>query len=253
MKIESTLSAALRLLMLGASCALIFSALPAQAQEAQIRKAFSERLPGLPKIDEVNKTPIPGLYEVRIGTELIYSDETGNYLMQGKLIDTKTREDLTAARIDKLTAIDFASLPMKDAMVMKKGNGSRKLVIFADPNCIYCKRFEKDLEAVNNVTVYTFLYPILGGDSPEKSRDIWCSKDAMGSWQKWMLDGTAPQRSMSSSCDTPMERNLALGKKYRVTGTPAIVFEDGTRAPGAISAAEVEKKLAATAASRAKS
>jgi thiol:disulfide interchange protein DsbC len=110
---------------------------------------------------------------------------------------------------------------------------------------VYCKRFEKDLLAVKDVTVYTFLYPILGGDSPEKSRDIWCSKDSGMAWQKWMVDGTKPARSMGA-CETPMERNLALGHKYRVNGTPAIIFEDGSRSPGAITAEQVEKKLATT-------
>ena len=238
---RSTLSAAVSLVVL----ALSLTTGSVFAQEAQIRKNLAERLPGLPKVDEVTKTPIPGLYEVRIGTEIVYSDEQGNYLLQGKIIDTKTREDVTAARIDKLTAIDFAALPMKDAMVSKKGNGARKLVIFADPNCIYCKRFEKDMQALNNVTVYTFLYPILGGDSPEKSRDIWCSKNSAVTWEKWMVDGTAPPKSMGA-CDTPMERNLELGRKYRVNGTPAIVFEDGSRVPGAMTADQVEKRLATT-------
>lgn len=238
-------AASARALLAALLLAAGFAATSAYAQEAQIRKNLAARLPQLPKIDEVVKTPIPGLYEVRFGTEIVYSDETGSYLVQGKIIDTKTRTDLTAARIDKLTTVDFASLPLKDAMVRKFGNGSRKLVVFADPNCVYCKRFEKDLLAVKDVTVYTFLYPILGGDSPEKSRDIWCSKDSGMAWQKWMVDGTKPARSMGA-CETPMERNLALGHKYRVNGTPAIIFEDGSRSPGAITAEQVEKKLAAT-------
>jgi thiol:disulfide interchange protein DsbC len=241
MLLKSALSSALGLLILAMSCL----ALPAAAQEAQIRKSLAERLPNLPKIDEVVKTAIPGLYEVRIGTEIVYSDEQGNYLLQGTLIDTKSRENLTAARIEKLTTIDFAALPLNDAMVLKKGTGARKLVIFADPNCGYCKRFEQDLRAVDNVTVYTFLFPILGGDSPEKSRDIWCSKDASATWQKWMLDGKTPPRAMGS-CETPLERNLALGRKYRVTGTPSIVFEDGSRVPGAITAEQLEKRLVTT-------
>jgi thiol:disulfide interchange protein DsbC len=216
----------------------------AHAQEAQIRKNFAERLPNIPKIDEVTKTPIPGVYEVRIGTDIIYSDETGNFLLQGSLIDTRTREDLTQARVSKLTAIDFAALPVKDAMVWKQGTGARKIVVFADPNCGYCKAFEKSLQSVKDVTVYTFLFPILGGDSPEKSRDIWCSKDASTAWRKWMLDGARPPQSMGK-CDTPMERNLALGRKYKLTGTPSIVFEDGTRVPGALNAEQLEKRLVA--------
>ena len=218
----------------------------AQADEAAIRKNLAERLPDLPKIDEVAKTPIPGLYELRIGTDILYADENGDHLIQGSVLDSRTRTDLTQARIDRLTAIDFGSLPLKDAVVWKQGSGARKLVVFADPNCGYCKRFEKDLANVKDVTVYTFLYPILGGDSPEKSRNIWCAKDATRVWRDWMVDGKAPPRA-ADKCDTSaLERNAALGRKHRVTGTPALVFEDGTRVPGALPAAQVEKRLAAT-------
>lgn len=218
----------------------------ASAQEALIRKRLAERLPDLPKIDEVIKTPIPGLYEVRIGNQVIYSDELGNYVIQGNLIETRTRTDLTQARIDKLTAIDVATLPLKDAMVWKQGTGARRIFVFADPNCGYCKKFETDLQQVKDVTVYTFLYPILGGDSPEKSRDIWCAKDKVAVWRDWMIRGTAPMRSLGA-CDTSvLERNAALGKKYGVTGTPMLVFEDGKRVPGALPPEQIEKQLSAS-------
>ena len=147
------------------------------AQEAVVRKNLADRLPELKKIDEVAKTPIAGLFEVRVGNEIFYADEQGNYLIQGTILDTRTRTDLTQVRINKLTAFDFAALPLKDAIVWKQGSGARKLVVFADPNCGYCRRLEKDLSNVKDVAVYTFLYPILGGDSPDKVRDIWCAKD----------------------------------------------------------------------------
>jgi len=218
----------------------------ALAQEAVIRKNIADRLPDFPKIDEISKTPIPGLYELRMGSEVLYTDERGDHLIEGQLIDTKLRSNLTEARLNKLTAIDFASLPLKDAIVWKQGSGARRLVVFADPNCGYCKRFEKDLQNVKDVTVYTFLFPILGGDSPEKSRNIWCAKDNTAAWRDWMVKGTAPARSMGQ-CDTKaLERNVALGKKYRITGTPALVFEDGKRVPGALAADEVEKQLVAS-------
>jgi len=159
-----------------AACAAVLSQ-AALADDAAIRKNLAERLPNFPAIDEISKTAIPGVYEVRIGTDLFYSDEQGNHLIQGELIETKTRTNLTEARIARLTAIDFASLPLKDAIVWKRGTGARKVAVFADPNCGYCKKFERDAQQLKDVTVYTFLYPILGGDSPEKSRDIWCSKD----------------------------------------------------------------------------
>ena len=224
-------------------CAGAVLAHAAVAQEAVIRKNIAERLPDFPKIDEVSKTPIPGLYELRIGTEILYTDEHGDHVIEGHLIETKTRADLTTARIDKLTAIDFASLPLKDAIVWKQGTGARKLVVFADPNCGYCKKFEKEMQQVKDVTVYTFLYPILGGDSPDKSRDIWCAKDNSAVWRDWMIKGTAPVRSMAA-CDTAaLQRNVALGKKIRVNGTPALVFEDGKRVPGAMAPEQVEKQL----------
>lgn len=217
----------------------------AVADEAEIRKALSERLPNLPKIDEVRPAPIAGLFEVRIGSEVIYTDPKGQYIVQGEMIDTVSKKNLTQERIDKLTAIDFASLPLKDAIVWKQGNGKRRIAVFADPNCGYCKRFERDLQAVKDVTVYTFVIPILGGDSPEKARSIWCAKDNTASWRNWMLEGSTPARSMGHCDSSAIERNLAMAKKYRVNGTPAIVLEDGTRVPGAIPAAELEKRLAA--------
>jgi len=228
-----------------ALAALTLLAGPARADEADIRKTLTERFANLPKIDEVRPTPMPGIWEVRMGTELMYSDAKGTYLLQGVMIDTATHRNLTEERVDKLTAIDFASLPLKDAIVWKNGNGKRKIAVFADPNCGYCKRLEKDLVNVKDVTVYTFVIPILGGDSPEKSKSIWCAKDNTTVWRNWMVDGATPARLMGQCDASAIERNSALAKKHRVTGTPAIVFEDGSRAPGAIPAAEIERRLAA--------
>ena len=229
-----------------ALCAGLVMCSAALADEAAIRKNITERLPDFPKIDEVSKTPIPGIYELRVGADVLYTDELGNHLIEGQLIDTRSRNNLTEARIAKLTAIDFASLPLKDAIVWKQGTGARKLVVFADPNCGYCKKFEKDIQDIKDVTIYTFLYPILGGDSPEKSRNIWCAKDNTKAWRDWMLDGTTPQRSIGQ-CDTAaLQRNTALGRKHRVNGTPALVFEDGKRVPGAMSPGDVEKQLVAS-------
>lgn len=225
-----------------AACLLVGAAV---AQEAVIRKTIAERFPDLPKIDEVTKTPIPGLYEVRIGIEIYYSDEQGNYLLQGTLLDTKTKTNLTEARIEKLTAVAFDALPFKDAIVIKQGNGKRRLAVFVDPNCGYCKRFERDLLGVKDVTIYTFLYPILGPDSDDKSRSIWCSREAATTWRAWMVNNVAPPKHMGS-CDTAaLERNREFGRKHHVTGTPALFFENGTRKPGALPAEMVEKLLVA--------
>lgn len=216
--------------------------LAAGAQETAIRKTLSERIPQLEKIDEVSPTAMPGLYEVRVGTDVFYTDAKGNYLIQGELIDTKARRNLTEDRINKLTAVDFASLPVKDAFTIVRGDGKRKLAVFEDPNCGYCKRFERDLQNVNNVTVYLFLYPILSPDSAEKSRNIWCSKDRAAAWQDLMLRDKTPS---PVSCDTTaLQRNLAFGKKHKITGTPTLIFANGSRVPGAVGAQEVEKRLA---------
>ena len=215
------------------------------ADDAAIRKNISERVPDFPKIDEVTKTSIPGLYEIRIGTDILYTDEQGNYIIEGQLIETKTRTNLTEQRVAKLTAIDFKTLPLKDAMVWKQGTGERKLVVFADPNCGYCKKFERDLQSVKDVTVYTFLYPILGPDSTEKSKQIWCAKDNIKVWRDWMIKGTPI--ADSATCDTSvLSRNVALGRKHRITGTPGLVYEDGKMQPGAVGAEAVERQLVAS-------
>ncbi|NKM02244.1 DsbC family protein, partial [Rhizobium leguminosarum] len=194
----------------------------AHAQESAIRKALGSRIPQLQNIDEVRATPMPGLYEVRMGTDVFYTDAKGNYLIQGELIDTKARRNLTEDRINKLTQVDFASLPLQDAFTIVRGNGQRKLAVFEDPNCGYCKRFEKDLQNVDNVTVYLFLYPILSPDSAEKSRNIWCAKDRAAAWQDQMVRDKAPA---AASCDTAaLQRNLAFGKKHKITGTPTLIF-----------------------------
>jgi len=229
-----------------AALILAFSIAPAAfADEAAIRKNIGERVPQFPKIDEITKSPIPGIYELRIGTDLYYSDEQGNYIIEGQLVDTKTRVNLTEERIGKLTAIDFKSLPLKDAMVWKQGTGERKLVVFADPNCGYCKKFEKDLQAVKDVTVYTFLYPILGGDSPETSHQTCCATDNTNAWREGMVKGTMV--TDSPQCDTSaLQRNNAFGQSHRIRGTPGLVFEDGRSQAGAMSTEQIEKQLAAT-------
>ena len=224
--------------------ATLLVTLYASAQEATIRKNLGERLPQLVKIDEIRKGPMPGLFEVRVnGTDIFYTDAEGNYLLQGSLIDTKQHRNLTEERIDKLTAISFDALPFKDAFTIVRGNGKRKLAIFEDPNCGYCKRFERDLQKVDNITIYLFLYPILGADSNEKSKHIWCAKDKGKTWQDWMVREQLPP---ATNCDVAaLARNVALGQKHKISGTPTLVFADGTRVPGAIGVDEVEKHLMA--------
>ena len=214
----------------------------AAAQEATIRKNLAERIPQLQAIDEVSKSPMAGLYEVRVnGTEIYYTDAEANFLVQGSLIDTKQRRNLTEERVDKLTAINFEALPFKDAFTIVRGNGKRRLAVFQDPNCGYCKRFERDLQKLNHVTIHMFLYPILSADSNEKSKNIWCAKDRAKAWQDWMVRDQTPA---AANCDTSaIARNIDIGRKFKISGTPTLVFVDGSRVPGAISMAEVEKHL----------
>ena len=182
-------------------------------------------------------------YEVRVGTEIFYTDAEGNYLLHGNLLDTKARKNLTEERIEKLTAIDFKELNVKNAFTMVRGNGKRKIAVFEDPNCGYCKRFEKDLAKINNVTVHFFLIPILGADSVEKSRQIWCSADKVKTWNDWMQRDVTPKGAGSCNTDA-LTANLDFAKKYRITGTPTLVFEGGQRVPGAINAQQIEELLA---------
>jgi len=238
----------MRLFQIFISLALSFLLLPtawAQGEEAFIRKTLKERMPHIHPIDEVKRTPMPGLFELRVdGSEIYYTDTGGNFLIQGHLVDTKTQRDLTEERIQKILAVDFKSLPFKDAIVMVRGKGERKMAMFEDPNCGYCKRFERDLQSIDNVTVYLFLYPILGKDSLDKSKAIWCSKDPAKAWQDLMLRDQAP---VPTGCDTAaVKRNVDFGQKQRISGTPTTIFADGMRLSGAVEVAQIEKLLSST-------
>ena len=215
----------------------------AQGEEAVIRKNLKERMPHIQPIDEVRRTPMPGLFELRVdGSEIFYTDASGHFLLQGQLIDTRNQRNLTEERLQKITAIDFKSLPLKDAITWVRGNGERKIAVFEDPNCGYCKRFERDLNKVDNVTVYLFLYPILGKDSVDKSKSIWCAKDPAKTWLDWMVRDQLPA---PANCDAAsLKRNLEFGQKMKITGTPTTLLPDGTRIPGAIELAQIEKMLA---------
>lgn len=251
--IRATLAAALLALGLGAAAAgkdlsptqANAARMVPPAVDATLRKVLPERLPNFPKIDEISRTPMPGIFEVRIGNELLYTDAEGGFIITGEMVDTRTRRNLTEERIDKLTAIAFDQLPLKDAFTIVRGNGKRKLAVFEDPNCGYCKRFERDLQKVDNVTIYMFLYPILGPDSVEKSRAVWCAKDKGRAWQDFMVRNE-PLARPDASCDaSALARNTEFGRKHRITGTPTLVFVDGSRVPGAIATADIEKLLAA--------
>jgi thiol:disulfide interchange protein DsbC len=223
-----------------AACGLAAGA-QAQQAEATIRKNLSERIPQMGKIDEVTRSPMQGIWEVRIGSEIFYTDAQGNYILHGQLIDTRARRNLTEERIEKLSAVSFDSLPLKDAFTIVRGKGERRMAVFQDPNCGFCKRFERDTQKLENVTIYMFLYPILGNDSAEKSRNIWCAKDKAKAWTDWMVrDQLPPEATCDSSA---LARNVEFGRRHRINGTPTTIFADGTRVPGAVPLAQVEKHL----------
>lgn len=235
------------LLMVTALLCLLLVQTVVGAQEATIRKNLGARNPAWAKIDEVNKTPLPGLYEVRVGETLLYVDEQANYVIQGGgLFDTRTGVNLTEERLARLMAINFSSLPLQDAMVWQAGNGSRKMAVFVDPFCGPCRFLEVELQKLSDVTVYVFLYPSLGPASVKKSREIWCSRDNARVWLGWMLARQQPPLNFMSCDSSVLERNEAFGARHRITGTPAIIFQDGYRMPGATTADRLERQLRAS-------
>lgn len=236
-----------RLATLAATVAsMLLAAAPAAANEAAIRKALSERYPQL-KIDEIRRSPVAGIWEVRYdGVDILYSDATGDHIfVSGALVETRTRTDLTEQRIEKLLAVSWDRLPLKDGITIRQGSGARKLAVFVDPNCGYCRRFERDLATVKDVTVHVFLIPILGPDSVAKSRDIWCARDPAVAWRRYMLEGVQPSKAAASCNVDALDRNLAFSRTHRINGTPAVFFEDGSRRPGAIPAEQIEASLVA--------
>ena len=213
-----------------------------QSTEAQIQKRLQERIPEIGRIDEVRKTSMPGLYEIRVdGTELFYSDAKGDFLIRGELFDTKKRANLTQQRANTIMAIDWKELPLKDAFIIRKGKGQQQMAVFEDPNCGFCKRLEKELQALDNVTIHIFLYPVLGADSVRKSQAIWCAKDRSLAWENWMQQSKEPE---SSTCDTSaIDRNLEFGRKQKITGTPTLIMANGTRIPGYVTQKQIEEAL----------
>lgn len=209
---------------------LLLGALVAHANEAVIRKTLESRVQGI-KVESVVKTPYLGLWEVRIGDELLYTDEKVSYIFSGNVLDGRNMKNLTEERLQKLTAIKFEDLPFGQAFKVVRGNGKRQLAIFEDPNCGFCKRFEQDLAKLDDVTVHVFLYPILSQNSVDKSKAVWCSSDRAKAWSDIMLGSGAP--AVSRACENPVDKNLELGRKMRIDGTPTTFLPSGQRIVGA--------------------
>ena len=228
-------------ILLAALAGLSFGAF---ASEATVKSAFSKKYPEV-TVESVVKTPVAGIYEVFANGQMLYADETASYIfINANLVDTDKKSNLTEERMSKLTAIKFSDLPLNLAVKRVKGKGTRKLAYFGDPNCGYCKKFEQDLKAINDVTIYTFLYPVLGPDSTEKAKSIWCSRDKQKAWDDQLINGVAP--TAATTCDTSaIDKTLAFGRQKNITGTPTMFFIDGQRVPGAIPGEMIEQRLAA--------
>ena len=216
----------------------------ALADEASLKKALEAAYPKF-KIESVIKTPYTGLYEVFMGGQIIYTDEKLTFLIaEGRLVDPKTKKDITGERMEELTKIDFNTLPLDQAIKVVKGNGSRKLVVFSDVDCPYCKRLEQnELSNIDNVTVYTFLYPIeqLHPDAAAKSKSIWCASNRVKAWNDWIFNNKLP--ATTGNCEVPLEKVGELARKVGVTSTPTLIFADGKRMLGAQPYKEIEKYL----------
>ena len=212
------------------------------ADEADVRKGMEARLGT--KVESVTKAGFLGLYEVYADGNIFYTDDKVTAIMVGaQLIDAKSMKNVTEERMRKLTAIKFNELPLDRAIKQVRGDGKRVLATFEDPNCGYCKRLARDLQKLENVTIYTFLLPILSEDSVKKSKQIWCSADRAKAWNDWMIDGKAP--SGREDCDTAaITRNQEFGRKLNITGTPTMFFGNGERVPGAMPLQRIEQKLA---------
>jgi thiol:disulfide interchange protein DsbC len=231
---------------LALAATLLLAATQAQANEAVIRKALAQQFPGA-KISSIMKTPYSGLFEVYLDDQLVYVDAKAKYVFAGDVIDLKNRSNLTQARLNQLQAIKWDSLPFGNAIKTVKGNGARKLAVFSDVDCPYCRKFEAELAKIDNITVYTFVHPIEGlhPKAVQTSRQIWCAPDRNKAWDEYITRGTVP--SNDGKCANPVDATIALGNKLKVSGTPTIFFANGQRVPGMVPAAQLERLLAANA------
>jgi thiol:disulfide interchange protein DsbC len=220
------------------------SATPAAAPDALTAQLAPKLAPllGAGMVEKVMPSKYAGLYEVLTPRGIVYTDKTGSFVSYGPIVDTATRENLTNKRLDEFSKFEFGDLPMKDAIKTVKGDGSRVFATFEDPNCGYCRKLMEEVEKMDNVTIYTFLVPILGPDSAAKSKAIWCAKDQSSTWTGFMT-GKATLPTAPDNCETPIERNTALYRKLRLRGTPAVLFTDNSKTPGYVKADVLEAKL----------
>lgn len=229
-------------ILLGALAAVwIFAAHAQGGDTADVKKAVEAALGKGTKVDSVRDAGVLGLYEVVVGGDILYTDKKATYFFIGDIMEAKSHRNLTEDRKNKLAQIKFSDLPFDLAVKQVRGNGKRVFATFEDPHCGYCKKLAKELQGMTDVTIYTFLFPILSPDSTEKSKGIWCAPDKAKAWTDWMMNGTEPP---AGKCDAPIEKVLELGRKLNIRGTPTIFFADGSRVPGFVPAAAIEQALA---------
>jgi len=215
------------------------------ADEAAVRRLIESKIAGQARIETVQRLPGSKLYEVTIrgprGPQLFYVDERAQLILVGQVIDGRTGRNLTEERLRKLNAVDWSSLPLADAVTTRRGNGRRKIAVFSDPNCPYCKRFEADLARLDDITVHIFLYPVIREESVALTKSVWCSADRSKAWNDLMLRGIAP--TAKPDCETPVEKLLDLGRRLGATSTPTWFVESGERFTGAIPLEQVRRVL----------
>jgi thiol:disulfide interchange protein DsbC len=232
---------------------LIALATAATADEAAVRRLIQSRIGDQARIEQIARVPGSSLYEVAIhgqdGPQLFYVDERARVIVVGQVIDGKSGRNLTEERLRKLNAIDWSSLPFDSAITTKRGNGRRKVAVFSDPNCPYCKRFEKDLDKLDDITVHIFLFPVIRPESIPLTKSVWCSADRAKAWNDLMLRDIQPVAA--PDCDTPVEKLVALGRTLGANSTPTWFVETGERFSGAVPLEDVRRVLdAATRAKR---
>jgi thiol:disulfide interchange protein DsbC len=216
----------------------------AHADDAAIRKALEPKLGGAP-IDAIVPTPIPGLFEIQFrtpeGVQVIYSDSTGNYAIQGSMYDFRSDRNLTEEKLRKLNVVKFDSLPLDLAVKIQRGNGKRVMAMFSDPYCPYCQQFEKTLQQIDDVTIYVFMYPIIRPQNADHSKAVWCSPDRAKAWLDLALQSKRP--AASATCDNPVDKVLELGRSLRINSTPTLILANGERIAGGLPAADIRDVL----------
>ena len=229
-----------RLLGAAGAAAVVLFASAAFADEAQIRKALEPKL-GANAIEGISPSPVPGIWEVRLrtrqGPQIVYSDSSGAYLIQGNIYEIRSGRDLTEERFRKISAIKFESLPLDQAVKVQRGNGRRILAMFSDPYCPYCRQFEKTLLQIDDITVYVFMYPVIRPQNADHSKAVWCSPDRARAWLELAIDHKRP--AAPADCDNPVEKNLELGRSLGVNSTPTLILANGERVAGGLAAAEL--------------